>query len=254
MAQAGVREVELFCSRRHLDYRNRAQIDELKYWFRSSDMRAVALYSPMFGDESENRDSIIRITELEKAQRIRATDEIRRALEIADAIPFRYLIQPVGLPGEEFDQDRADAAFNALDELWVFARQLEAEVLIENRLNGFSSAERLRIFLGMTHLPVGYCFDTGTAAAGDGFENEFEKMKERVRAVHLSELEGESLRKRMPFSVSQIDWDRAMPRLRELSAETPFVLDADEDPSEPEPLDALKSVFDRLEEAAEHER
>ena len=32
------------------------------------------------------------------------TDEIKRALDVAETIPFRYLIQHLGVSGEEFDE------------------------------------------------------------------------------------------------------------------------------------------------------
>ena len=48
-------------------------------------------------------------------------DEIKRALEIAEIIPFRYLIQHIGVGGEEFDMRKFDAAFCALEELNLFA-------------------------------------------------------------------------------------------------------------------------------------
>ncbi len=70
-------------------------------------------------------------------------DEIKRALEIAETVPFRYLIQHIGVDGEEFDDRKLDAAFTALEELSVFARQRGVEVLLENIPNRFSSAERL---------------------------------------------------------------------------------------------------------------
>ena len=50
-------------------------------------------------------------------------DEIKRAIEVAEDIPFRYLIQHLGVGGEEFDERKLDAAFSALEELMLFARQ-----------------------------------------------------------------------------------------------------------------------------------
>ena len=90
-------------------------------------------------------------------------DEIKRALEIAETIPFRYMVQHLGVRGEEFDERKVEAAFTSLEELSVFARQRGVEILLENIPNGLSSAERLRIFLEMTHLDLNYCFDVGHA-------------------------------------------------------------------------------------------
>ena len=59
-------------------------------------------------------------------------DEIKRALEIAEVIPFRYLIQHLGVGGEEYDERKVEAAFTALEEINLFARERGVEVLLEN--------------------------------------------------------------------------------------------------------------------------
>ena len=61
----------------------------------------------MYTDEVWGRSgpqAVINITETSKVRRIAMVDEIKRALEIADQIPFRYLIQHIGVEGEEFSR------------------------------------------------------------------------------------------------------------------------------------------------------
>src|ERR1700758_2338663 len=94
--QAGIPEVEIFCARQHLDYRDKAQISELGYWFRDSELKLHSLHSPMYSDDVWGRsgpDAVITITEPVKNKRLRMVDEIKRALDVAETIPFRYLIQ-----------------------------------------------------------------------------------------------------------------------------------------------------------------
>src|SRR5215469_6393152 len=131
--QAGIRAVEIFCARQHLDYRNKAQIAELGHWFRDSDMKLHSLHSPMYNDEIWGRSgphAVITITEPVKAARLTMVEEIKRAIEIAEVAPFRYLIQHMGVSGEEYDLRKVDAAFSALEELAVFARQRGVEILL----------------------------------------------------------------------------------------------------------------------------
>src|SRR3954453_11794620 len=88
---AGIRAVEIFCARQHLDYRNKAQVSELGHWFRDSDLKLHSLHSPMFSDDIWGRSgphAHITITELVKGERMRMVDEIKRALEIAETAPF----------------------------------------------------------------------------------------------------------------------------------------------------------------------
>src|SRR6188768_331595 len=114
---AGIPEVEIFCARQHLDYRNRAQIAELGHWFRDSELKLHSLHSPMYNDEVWGRSgphAVVTITEPVKGTRLAMVDEIKRAIEIAETIPFRYLIQHMGVGGEEFEMRKVDAAFSAL--------------------------------------------------------------------------------------------------------------------------------------------
>src|SRR5689334_2736612 len=150
VAQAEIPAVEIFCARQHLDYRNRAQVAELGHWFRDSELKLHSLHSPMYTDEIWGRSgphSVVTITEPVKSQRLQWVDEIKRALEVAETIPYRFLIQHVGVSGEEYSDRKLDAAFAALEELSIFARQRGVEILLENIPNGLSSAERLRHFI-----------------------------------------------------------------------------------------------------------
>src|SRR5271165_2435649 len=84
--QAGIPAVEIFCARQHLDYRDRAQINELGHWFRDSELKLHSLHSPMYSDEIWGRsgpNTHINITDRNKADRIQWVGEIKRAIEIA---------------------------------------------------------------------------------------------------------------------------------------------------------------------------
>ena len=117
---AGIPLVEIFCARQHLDYRNRAQVAELGYWFRESPLQLHSLHAPMYTDEVWGRsgpDAVLDITEPVKAKRLQVVDEIKRALEIAETIPFRYLIQHIGVKDAEYSERATDSAFAALERM-----------------------------------------------------------------------------------------------------------------------------------------
>jgi sugar phosphate isomerase/epimerase len=103
---AGIGAVEIFCGRQHFDYRNKAQVTELGHWFKDSGLTLHSLHSPMFSDEIWGRSgphAVVNLTEPVKSKRLVTVDEIKRALETAELIPCRYLIQHIGVAGEEFD-------------------------------------------------------------------------------------------------------------------------------------------------------
>src|SRR5258708_11291987 len=190
---AGIPVVGIFCARQHLDYRDKAQISELGHWFRDAELKLHSLHSPMYSDDVWGRsgpNAVITITEPVKGRRIQLVDEIKRALEIAEVTPFRYLIQHLGVTGEEYDERKIDAAFSSLEEISLFARQRGVEVLLENTPNALSSAERLLIFFEATHMDLNVCFDVGHAHLRGNVENEFRLLKPRIRSTHIHDNDG----------------------------------------------------------------
>jgi sugar phosphate isomerase/epimerase len=250
--QARIPAVEIFCARQHLDYRNRAQITELGHWFGDADLKLHSLHSPMYNDEFWGRSgphSIITITEPVKAQRLHMVDEIKRALEIAETIPFRYLIQHIGVSGEEFSERKVDAAFSALEELSVFARQRGVEILLENIPNELSTAERLRAFIEATHLDLGFVFDVGHANIGEGVEAAYEIMKDRIRSTHVHDNNGKEDKHLFPLMADggTVDWKTTMSLLRSRPEQYPLLLELREVEGMEHSLDRVNEVFDRLE-------
>jgi sugar phosphate isomerase/epimerase len=254
---AGFPAVEIFCARQHLDYRDKGQINELGHWFRDSKLKLHALHSPLYSDDVGGRsgpNAVLDITAKLKARRMEVVDEIKRALELAEAVPFRYLIQHIGVVGEEWDERRWDSAFSSLDELRMFAGQRGVEVLLENIPNAFSSASRLNDFLGMTHLKLGYCFDVGHAHMGDGVTAEFELMKTRIRSTHLHDNNGTDDLHLLPGQGS-VDWHKTMRLLNSRPAQYPAVLELKELKGIERPAeDAMRALedLDKYEEV-EHE-
>ena len=250
--RSGVKEVEIFCARQHIDYHNRAQIDELKHWFRDAELKVHSIHAPMFSDDIWGRtgpNSVVSITETPKAKRIAATDEIKRAMAMAEVIPFRYLVQHIGTADDEYDEHKIEAAFNCLDELIVFGSQLGVEILVENIPNALSSAEGLNRFVRSSHLRVGYCFDTGHAHLGSGIEPEFELMKHRIRSTHVHDNDGQDDAHIFPLvgSGGTIDWQSTIELLRSLGDDVPLLVELRNVPEMAKPLEKVQESFDRLE-------
>ena len=248
----GMPAVEIFCARQHLDYRDKAQITELGHWFRESELKLNSLHSPMYNDEIWGRSgphSVITITEPIKSKRLPMVDEIKRALEIAETIPFKYLIQHMGVSGEEFDLYKFDAAFSAIEQLSLFARQRGVEILLENIPNELSSASRLQQFEELTHVGLNYCFDTGHANMGKGVEPEFLLMKPRIRSTHVHDNNGKDDIHLPPLGNEggTIDWKNTMQLLRSGQDQFPLMLELKDRGDSPHPLDFAIELYDRLE-------
>ncbi len=246
---AGIPLVEIFCARQHLDYRDKAQIADLGHWFRDAELKLHSLHSPMYSDNVWGRtgpNSIITITEPSKPKRLEMVDEIKRALEIAETVPFRYLIQHLGVAWEEYDERKIDSAFSALEEINLFARQRGVEVLLENIPNELSTAERLMMFLNVTHLSLNVCFDVGHAHMRGSIENEYQVLKSRIRSTHVHDNNGTDDSHLFPGKGS-IDWPRAMDLLRSADGQYPLLLELREVDEMQHPIDAARATFDYLE-------
>lgn len=251
--EAGIPAVEIFCAKQHIDWSNTAQIREFGAWFRDSDLKVHALHSPMYTDEVWGRSgphAVITITEPEKRKRITMVDEIKRVLEIAEIVPFQYLIQHIGVSGEEYSERKVDAAFTAIEELSVFARQRGVQLLIENIPNGFSSAERLLLFNELTHLNLNFCFDVGHAHIGEGVANAFNQMKSRIRSTHVHDNNGVEDQHLFPLASKggTVDWKKTMVLLRSQPDQYPLLLELKEAPGMANPIHAARDVFEQLEE------
>ncbi len=248
---ASVSAVEIFCAPQHLDYRNKSQIGELGHWFRDSPLKLHSLHSPMYTDEIWGRSgpqTHINITDRKKSDRMQWVGEIKRALEIAETVPFKYLIQHLGVGGQEFSEHAIEAAFTSLEELIVFARQRGVEILLENTPNEFSSAERLELFNAETHLHMNYVFDTGHAHIGAGIEHEFAIMKPRIRSLHLHDNDGKDDQHLFPMSKGgTIDWPATMELLRSCPGQYPLLLELREVAEMQNPIGEITRVFDELE-------
>ena len=253
---AGIAGVEIFCAMQHLDWRNRQQVEELGYFFRDSALKLHSLHSPMHTDTLWGRsgpDTHINITHRNKAERIRWVDEIKRVLEIAEVVPFGYLIQHLGDKDQEFREEAFEAAYNSLEELCLFARQRGVEILLENIPNELSSASRLRYFNEFTHLNMNFVFDTGHAHLGEGIEHEFNIMRDRVRSLHIHDNDGVNDLHLFPGGLfpgtegGTIDWPAVMEMLRARPVQYPLMLELKEVADMQFPLNEIQRVFEHLE-------
>ena len=189
LVRGGAQAIEIFAARGHFDYANRkSQVREIAEWFRSSGVPLNSVHSPMFSDYEWGRSGSppINVAASDKRQRIEAMDEIKRAIEVAEEVPFRFLVQHVGLGGEEFEDRKFEAAMSSIEHLRAFAKPLGVTVLLENIPNELSVPEKLLQLIAAGHFDdVGICFDVGHAHIMEGVEESFEKLKELIRSTHI---------------------------------------------------------------------
>src|SRR5437588_3898815 len=181
LARSGVQAVEIFAARQHIDYANRkAHVKEIAEWFRGSGIPLNSVHSPLYSDYEWGRAGAppVNVASTDRAGRIEAMDEIKRALEIAEQIPFRFLVQHLGVPNESFDEKKFEAAMTSIEHLRAFAKPLGVRNLLENIPNDLSTPDRLVEFIRTSHMDdVGVCFDTGHANMMGDVASAFETVK-----------------------------------------------------------------------------
>ncbi len=250
IAQSGIAHVEIYCTPSHLNYRSAAGIRTLSEWIGEHHLTVHSLHSPVERDllPGKRESGIpISISDPERVRRIDAVDEVKRTLEIAEHIPFRYLVQHIGSSGREANDPRKiDAAFNSLEHLSIFAKQRGVTIALENTPGELGTPQNLRHFIVDTRLPLKLCFDIGHAHMEDGVEISFEAMHEHVVMAHAHDNHGEKDEHLLPYN-GTVDWDAAMGILCGGDAEFPVALEARAQAANAPSLADVTAVFEKLE-------
>ena len=163
--------MELFCSRGHFDYRSADSAHELRSWLEGNNLKLHSIHSPTTRDFHLNRESgaPLSICDPERLRRQEAVDEIKRALDLVEHVPFRYCIQHVARQRDVPDDRKWDAAFSSLEHLSLFARHRGIILAIENTPGEMATPVNLKLFLEQTRLVnVKICFDAGQRASAEG--------------------------------------------------------------------------------------
>lgn len=233
LLKAGVQGVELFCARPSFDYHDRGQMADLAAWFAQNPLPVHSLHSPIYADEREGRsgEPAINIADPEPRLRLAALDEVQRALEFRDRVPFQYLVQHIGPPRAEFDLRFADRALSSLEKIRLVAKQAGVTVLVENIPNGLSQPSRLLAFLEASHLDdIGICFDSGHAHlpdhlfGGGSVVESWNLLAARVRSTHLHDNRGSTDDHLWPGE-GTIPWNELKPLIEAKGGDFPWMLE-----------------------------
>src|SRR5246127_428991 len=232
LARAGAQAIEIFAARQHLDYANRKQhVREIADWFRSSGIPLNSVHSPMFGDYEFGRTGAppVNVASTDRAGRIEAMDEVKRALEIAEQIPFRFLIQHIGTSNETFSDQKLEAAMTSIEHLRAFAKPLGVRILLENIPNELSTPDRLVELIKSAHFDdVGVCFDFGHAHIMNSVSESFEILRQHIRSTHVHDNAKDKDSHLWPGQ-GTINWKEAMELLRSAPQTPPLLLELGED-------------------------
>jgi sugar phosphate isomerase/epimerase len=261
IADAGFTAVEIFASRGHFDYADKAEIRLIAQTLADRQLKLTSLHAPTSRDLSLNREggTPLSITEVERVRRIEAMDELKRAIDVAEALPFSRMILHMGGSRETADPRKRDAAFSSLEHLSLHAHHVGVTLCIENTTSEMGAPAYLASFLSETRLnALRFNFDIGHAHLVEGPEadrvsNSFELLRNHVVSAHIHDNHGEKDEHLPPYDGS-IDWPAALKLFSSLpGTELPLTLELKEKagpeaPSLPQQLATAATSLDRLEE------
>ena len=249
----GAMTIEVFAARHHFDYTDTPAVRELAAWFRSNDVRAV-LHQPIYladrgrffsgGDPDQWSRHVAPSLDLiapEKSNRITAMDEVKRALESAEQVPFTAIVLSLGLNHSAWDEPAIERSITAIEHLKAFASPLGVRLLLENMENEVTTPDHLLYILRTGHFDsVGVCLDVGHlhlaqpvegAPRDSGVGAAIELLGDRIALLHIHDNHG-------PFAPhtdmkdehlwpgdGNMDWAAICASLATLPAATPGVLE-----------------------------
>jgi sugar phosphate isomerase/epimerase len=248
--RAGAQAVEIFAARQHFDYTSREHVAELAAWFRSNSLEAWSMHAPLYPDREMGRAGApsVNLLHPEKARRIAAMDEIKRALETADSIPFRNLVVHLGERDDEWSPRTIEYALTALEHLGAFAHPLGVRPLVENLTSSPTTPEHLIEILTIGHLDsIGVCLDLGHAHITIGVREAIATLGGRIAQVHVHDNHGLKDEHLFPGD-GTIDWPATVEALNALPAPPATVLELSSKlPDEPSTLPSrIQKAFDQL--------
>lgn len=217
-ARSGAEAVEIFAARQHFDYHHRDEIMELAGWFRSNPLQPFSMHAPLFPDREMGRAGApaVNVLHVEKARRIAAMDEIKRALEVAERIPLRNLVVHLGESTDSWSPRSLEYALTALEHLGAFARPLGVRLLVENMMSDATTPEHLMTILDVGHLDdVGVCLDLGHAHATVGIREAIVTLAPRIASLHVHDNHGVRDEHLWPGD-GTIDWPATVEMLKGL--------------------------------------
>ena len=201
-----VKQIEVFAARHHFAYTDRNAVRELANWFRAHDVLA-SLHMPLFPPEDEawsrHTAPTLNLIAQAKGDRIVAMDEVKRALEAAEQVPFQSAVLHLGLGEDKWNTRAIDDSLTAIEHLKAFAGPLGVQLLLENLNNDVATPDHLVEIVRVGHFDsVGFCLDIGHAhlAAGipetshgpgkSGIELAFEAFGDRLVELHVHDNKG----------------------------------------------------------------
>ncbi len=216
LARGGAEAIEIFAAKQHFDYTSRQHIKEISDWFRSTSVKPHSLHAPMYSEPDTGRGGMpgVNVVHHDKSRRIEAMDEMKRALEVAEILPYSYMVMHVGDRDSDWDERTLEHALTAIEHLKAFGAPLGVKLLLENIQNDVTTPERLAEIIRVGHFAsVGVCFDIGHANLMQGVDPTLEMLLPLIGSTHLHDNKGDRDAHLWPGD-GTVNWDTSIQALK----------------------------------------
>ncbi|GEM_PF-6013519 len=190
VAASGIDAMEMFCYRKHFDWKDQNYVKEIFSSMKSLGIRVHSFHAPF--DEFASYDP----ASLDSRKRERALTEIFYAIKVLSGMGGKSIvIHPGGQPSAESKRmEYLENAGMSLKMLIVFARELGVDVLLENPPSpelGGEASEFREIYDRLMDYRPGFCLDIGHAFISPGGLEGFYAIGKRPDEIHVSDNNGD---------------------------------------------------------------
>jgi sugar phosphate isomerase/epimerase len=215
IAAHGFEAVEVFCTRSHFDYHDEQAIAQLAEWLSDTRLELHSMHAPIV--EAMNGGKWVGSysnASGNEARRKAAIAETQAALQVAQRIPYGYLVVHLGMPSAEQvppADNQPDAARRSVEQIVELAQPLNVKVALEvipNTLATPGSLVRL-IEDDLDGIDAGICLDYGHAHLMGDLAEGIEAISGHLWTTHVHDNGGKRDDHLVPYAGS-VNWDLAV--------------------------------------------
>lgn len=229
VAAHGFGGLELFALRSHFDYGDPLAVARVAEWLDDTRLQLTAVHAPTADRFVDGAWSgTISVASADAAVRAHSVAEVRQALNVAKALPFRTLVLHIGTPAHAAaaaDNDAA-AARRSLDAIVPYAAECGVQIALEVQTNALSTPDALVALIeDASDWPLaGICLDVGHARLLGDPVDAIEVASGHIVASHLHDTLGSRDDHLVPYDGS-IDWTRALLAFQKVGYSGPWTFE-----------------------------
>ena len=256
-AAHGFGAIELFATRTHFDYHDPAAITALGEWLRETGLALHSVHAPIAESLAGGRwGPFFSNASGDEPARERAVAEATAALELARAVPYRFLVVHLGQPDHQRlapHDNRPDAARRSIETLARRAAALGVRLALEvipNRLSTAGALVRL-IEADLDSADAGICLDFGHAFLMGDLVDAIETASGYLLTTHVHDNHGKADEHLAPLE-GAIDWAAALMAAAKVGYDGALVMELAGAPGPAQVLAAAARARRRLDEIARY--